>query len=243
MFGQFFRHWPDCPYPVYLVANNKRHPDSRVTTLLAGDDVDWSTTIANALEQIEHNHVLFWIDDAFLDKDVKTSEVEKYISKMDELDANFLRLRPNPLPQKKISSEIGILSPEAAYRVTLFATIWKMNALKQVLRVGESAWEFELQGTERSRKINGFYSVLKDVFSYLHGVERGVWILPTAKALEASGYHLDYNCRRRMSRREHFGLIYRLVKSWVLHKIPEKHRPTVIQFVRLCYIKFGMRES
>lgn len=242
LFGEFFRHWPDCPYPVYLVANHKRHPDSRVTTLLAGDDVDWSSTIAAALEQIGHSHVLFWIDDAFLNKVVKTSEIENHFFKMHASDANFLRLRANPLPGKKLNAEIGILAPEAAYRVTLFATIWKMSTLKMVLRPGESAWAFELQGTERSRTLKNFYTVLNDVFSYLHGVERGVWILPAAKTLEARGYQLDYHYRRCMNRSEHFGLIYRLFKSWILHKIPERHRSTAMQFVRSCYHKFGLRK-
>lgn len=240
LFGEFFQNWPDCPYPVYLVANHKRHSDTRVTTLLAGDDVDWSSTIAAALEKIEYSHVLFWIDDAFLNKLVKTSEIHSYFSKMCELDANFLRLRPNPLPRKKLNAELGVLAPEAAYRVTLFATIWKMSTLKAVLRPGESAWAFELQGTKRSRTLKKFYTVLTDVFDYLHGVERGVWILPTSKTLEAKGYRLDYHYRRRMNRIEHFGLKYRLFKSWILHKIPEHQRTTAMQFVRACYSKLGI---
>lgn len=241
LFGEFFRHWPECPYPVYLVANHKRHPDSRVTTLLAGDDVDWSSTISAALEQIGHSHVLFWIDDAFLNKNVSSSEIGNFFIKANELDANFFRLRPNPLPKKIISDQIGIIAPEAEYRVTLFATIWKVSALKLVLRKGESAWAFELQGTERSRTLDGFYTVRNEVFSYLHGVERGVWIRPTAKTLEAQGYQLDNQYRRCMSLREHFGLLYRLFKSWILHKIPENHRSTAMQFVRACYHKFGLR--
>ncbi|WP_334118232.1 hypothetical protein [Limnobacter sp.] len=159
-----------------------------------------------------------------------------------ELDANFLRLRANPRPEQVIDSEIGTLASGAAYRVSLFATLWKMTALRKVLRAGESAWAFELQGTERSRTLNGFYTVLNDVFRYLHGVERGVWIRPTAKALERSGYQLDYQYRRCMDRLENFGLSYRLFKSWILHRIPERHRASTLQFVRNCYQHLGMRK-
>jgi len=242
LFGELFRYWPDCPFPIYLVANHKQHLDSRVTTLLAGDDLDWSSTIAAALDQIEHSHLMFWIDDAFLNEDVETSKIETLFSQMVELDANFLRLRPNPRPNEKINSEIGVLGSTAAYRVTLFATIWKISALKKILHPGESAWAFELQGTERSRSIVGFYTVLKDVFSYLHGVERGIWILPTARILESKGYRLNYLYRRCMSRSEHLGLIYRLFKSWVLHKIPEQHRSVAIRYVQACYYKLGLRK-
>jgi hypothetical protein len=241
LFGEFFCHWPDCPYPVYLIANHERYPDTRVTTLLAGDDVDWSSTISAGLDQIEHSHVLFWIDDAFLDKDVRTSEIEKYLTKMNELEANFFRLRSNPLPGKKLNAEIGILAQEAAYRVTLFATIWKMSTLKKLLLPGESAWAFELQGTERSRTLDGFYTVLNDVFSYLHGVERGVWILPTARALELRGYQLDYHYRRCMSRNEDFKMNYRLFKQSLFHHIPEHQRENALRLVNSCYRLFRLR--
>lgn len=242
LFGEFFRHWPDCPYPVYLVANHERYPDTRVTTLLAGDDIDWSSTISAALDQIGHSHVLFWIDDAFLAAKVNTAEIENYLSRMHKLNASFLRLRPNPLPNEKIDLEIGILAPEAAYRVSLFATIWKMSALRKILRPGESAWAFELKGTERSRALGGFYTVLNEVFSYLHGVERGIWIRPTAMALKHTGYQLDHQRRPCMSRSENLGLTYRLFKSWILHQIPEQQRSNALRFVRTCYYRLGLRK-
>lgn len=242
LFGEFFSHWPDCPYPIYLVANHQHYPDPRVTTLLAGDDIDWSSTICAALDQIDHSHVLFWIDDAFLAAPVATTRLADCLARMHALDANFLRLRANPRPEQVLDAEIGVLAQAAAYRVSLFATIWKMSALRQILRPGESAWAFELQGTERSRTLDGFYTVMNDVFSYLHGVERGIWIRPTAKALERRGYHIGYQRRPCMNRREDLGLLYRLFKSWVLHQIPERRRADALQFVRNCYQRLGLRK-
>lgn len=243
LFGEFFRHWPDCPYPIYLVANHARYPDPRVTTLLAGDDLDWSSTIAAALRQIDHTHLLFWIDDAFLAGKVPTQRVAAFWTQMQEMEANFLRLRPNPMPEQRRGPEIGILGKGAAYRVTLFATIWKTNTLREILRPGESAWAFELQGTERARSMDGFYSVLGQVFDYLHGVERGIWIRSTARALERRGYDLDYGRRGRMNRRESFGLQYRLFKSWVLHKMPERWRADSLRLARACYRILGAHRS
>ena len=48
-FTLFFRHWPDCPWPIYLIANHRRYPDDRVNTLLLGDDKDWSTNILRCI--------------------------------------------------------------------------------------------------------------------------------------------------------------------------------------------------
>src|SRR5690349_2185528 len=76
-FGQFFKHWPDCPYQVYLVANHKRFEHPKVTTLLAGDDLDWSSTISTAISQLNYSHLMFWIDDAFLVGDVSNQEIDR----------------------------------------------------------------------------------------------------------------------------------------------------------------------
>lgn len=243
LFGEFFNYWPDCPYPIYLVANHKKFSDPRVTTLLAGDDIDWSSTITAALDQIRHSHVLFWIDDAFLAEQVHTARIENIFERMKELDGAFWRLRPNPMPKAKLDETTGVLAPEAAYRATLFPTIWKMSTLQQILRAGESAWSFELQGTERSRKLDGFYTVLDPVFAYWHGVERGVWIRPAARGLERRGYKLDFQYRRCMTRIENLALTYRLFKSWVLHQIPEQYRASALRIVQKCYKFLGLRHA
>lgn len=241
-FGQFFTHWPDCPYPIYLVANNKHFDEQRVTTLLAGEDVDWSTTILRCLEKIGHTHCLLLIDDAFLCEPVNTSEIKRLFNFVTDNQANFLRLRPNPKPSKTLNPEFGILDEKALYRVSVFSTIWNTHTLRKLLIPGESAWAFEKHGTERSRQMGGFFTVLKDIFTYLHGVERGVWIRPTAKKLERLGYQLDYRYRPCMSFYQNIGLHYRLLKSWILHKIPEKHRADVLKFVRICYRGMGLRK-
>lgn len=240
-FGEFFTHWKDCPYPVYLVANHKVFEHERVTTLLAGDDVDWSTTVIRCTAQLECTHCLFFIDDAFLTCHVDTRLIDDVMRFILEVDANFVRLRVNPKPSALFSKDIGILDRSAAYRVSLFATIWKLETLIDILRPGESAWAFELEGTERSRKLGGFYCVIKDVFRYLHGVERGVWIRSTASVLSKRGYKLDHHYRRYMSIKEDLGLRFRLFKSFILHLAPERHRMkvlrTVQQFYRLCGLR------
>src|SRR6185437_8640250 len=138
LFDLFFRHWPDCPYPVYLIANQKTCDDRRVTTMLAGEDRDWSSTVAAAVSKFPHSHVLFWIDDAFPVAPVESSRVQALFKRFVREGFSFLRLRPNPRPGAWLDHEIGELGRDAAYRVSLFATIWRVTALQQVLRCGES---------------------------------------------------------------------------------------------------------
>jgi hypothetical protein len=241
LFGQFFKHWPNCPYPIYLVANHQRFEHPQVTTLLAGGDIDWSTTMATAIAQLNHSHLLFWIDDAFLTNDVSNQKMEHLFRFVIEHQIQFLRLRPHPKPAKWFNKEIGILNQQAAYRVSLFATIWSVEMLRNILRPGESAWQFEINGTERSRAYEGFYCTKKDIFRYLHGVERGVWILPTAKKMRHMGYAIDGLKRPVMSYFANLSLCYRLFKSWVFHLLSESQRENALRVARRAYKLVGLR--
>jgi hypothetical protein len=241
LFGQLFKHWPDCPYPVYLVANNQRYDHPKVITLLAGDDLDWSTTISRAISGLKHSHLMFWIDDAFLSGDVSNKKIESLFNFSIETGSQFLRLRPNPTPLLWLNNEIGVLSKDAAYRVSLFATIWTVEMLNQILRPGESAWQFEVDGTERSRVFDQFYCTKEEVFSYLHGVERGVWILPTANKLKRLGYSIDGVKRPIMTYLNNFGLNYRLFKSFVFHLVPENQRDNTLRYIKRIYKLVGLR--
>jgi hypothetical protein len=242
-FELFFKNWPDCPYPVYLIANHKRCENPKVTTLLAGEDLDWSTTISRAIANLHQSHLLFWMDDFFLVGRVDSIEIVRLFKQVVEKKLAFLRLRPYPAPPNWSVEGIGALSKGAAYRVSLPVTIWSVDTFRQIIKEGESAWEFEINGTERSRMLTGFYCTRHEVFDYLHGVERGVWMRPAAHELELLGYRLDYSRRRLMSRYGHVGLMYRRFKTRVLHLIPENQRSKVMQVIRHIYKVLGLRKA
>lgn len=242
-FELFFKNWPDCPYPVYLVANHKCCEHPKVRTLLAGDDLDWSTTISRAIASLQQSHLLFWMDDFFLVGRVDNIKIARLYKQVVEKSYAFLRLRPYPPPPNWSVEGVGKLSKEANYRVSLPVTIWSVHTLRQIIKEGESAWEFEINGTERSRMLTGFYCTRDEMFNYLHGVERGVWMRPAAHELERLGYRLDYSRRRLMSRYGHIGLMYRRFKSHVLHVIPEDRRLKVMQVIRQFYQALGLRKS
>jgi hypothetical protein len=242
-FELFFKNWPDCPYPVYLVANHKRCKNPNVTTLLAGDDLDWSTTISRAIANLQQSHLLFWIDDFFLVGRVDTIEIERLFKQVVEKKLAFLRLKPNPPPANWSAEGVGEMSKFAAYRVSLPVTIWSIDTFRKIIKEGESAWEFEINGTDRSRLLSRFYSTRNEVFEYLHGVERGVWMRPAARELERLGYSIDYSHRQLMSRYGHIRLMYRIFKSQVLHFIPENQRSKAMSVIRHFYQVLGLHKG
>ncbi len=242
LFGQIFKHWPDNSYQIYLIANHKKFNHPRVVTLLAGDDLDWSSTVIHSINQLTEQYVLFWVDDAFLSEDVDVDRVNTLVTWIVDGDHNFLRMRPNPRPKSWLRNDIGILDHKQAYRVSLFSTLWKMDILKEILRQGESAWQFEVDGSARSQKFEHFYCTRDEVFKYWHGVERGIWILPTVNQLRQLGFTIDGTQRRIMTTAQNIGHQYRVFKSWVLHQIPEQRRSTALRLARAFYYLLGLRK-
>lgn len=231
-FDLFFRFWPDCPFTVFLISNELTFDHERVVTLRAGPDKDWSTTIARALDQVQCRRILFWIDDAFLKAPVDTKEVLAVLDIATAARANFVRLRPDPKPAVWLSSGFGLLAKGAVYRVSLFATLWDTEVLKQIVRPGETAWEFELNGSERANDLDGFYCTKKSPFIYEHGIERGIWLRQAVAFLRSQGYDIDNQRRPTMTRVMHLALLYRKSKSLILHMAPERTRPWLLKAKR-----------
>lgn len=82
-----------------------------------------------------------------------------------KLNGGLLRLVPMPGPDIVIEESIlGIISKEAPYRVSTQGAVWRKDILAALLKKGESAWEFELNGTKRSRNLkSNFYGTTDPV--------------------------------------------------------------------------------
>src|SRR3989344_5493514 len=78
-FTFFFRYWPDCPYPVYLISNFKRFDHSRVTTLTVGTDRKWASNLLMALDQIPSAYIVYLQDDYFLTEKIDTAYIQKLL--------------------------------------------------------------------------------------------------------------------------------------------------------------------
>ncbi|MCP4345827.1 MAG: hypothetical protein GY795_09910 [Desulfobacterales bacterium] len=202
-FTLFRRYWPDNPLKVYLGSNHLVYNDSDVTTLLAGEDKSWSHGLLKMIEQVETPYVILMLEDFFLQETVDTDSVIKCINTLKNLDGHMLRLIPRPGPDKGVADHpfLGYIKPDASFRVSTQGTLWRKSALLSLIREGESAWEFELNSTERSRnQKNGYYCVWKPVLTYKHHVvERGKWFRSEARKFGAMDIGCDFSRRAVMS--------------------------------------------
>lgn len=172
-FHQFWKCWPDCPYPVYLGSNTRTFADKKVKTILSGPDKNWSSSLLAILNQIATPYVYIWLDDIFPVEAVDADRFNDAIEFMKDERANHIHVIPKPKPDSAIHNvAYGVYEKGAPYRVNALG-FWNVLCLKQLLIPGESPWNFEVMGSYRSRYTDGFYCCMDSPIKTLHVIEKG----------------------------------------------------------------------
>jgi len=203
-FTLFFRYWPDCPFPIYLITNRISYPDRRVHSMKLGDDQGWGTNILIALNSIAETHILYLQEDYLLERFVDTARIFRLLNYMKKRQAGYLRLYPCPgpdLPSADNHMEVGEISRLAPYRVSLQAAIWHKPTLQALLLQGESPWQMERFGTKRSQELNvpflcvqnnGVDDIIDDpaIPYYCTAIVQGRWVRGAVDLCTREGIHL-----------------------------------------------------
>lgn len=188
------RYWPDCPFRVFLVANHMDWSHDGVTTLRVGPDRSWSDSLRTAVERVGVTYVLTIQDDFLLDAPVSTEAVIRAVGELHRQGGTYLRLVPTSVPWwrwiGRSRPDTAPIPPGSPYRISNQASVWRSDALLGLLRSGESPWEMEIWGSERtSDEVNGFLSSTSAILRYhAHGaVIRGKWSRSGARRCRDAG--------------------------------------------------------
>jgi len=224
-FELFARFWPDCPYKVYLISNHKEAGWDRVKAIRVGDDISWSDNLLTAIRRIDEEYVFMFLEDLFLDKPVNSSKVSVLFDWAVDEKANYVRaaLRSNNA-DKPHNDMVGEISKGSIYRASTVMALWKKDVLADILRPGESAWQFEFRGTERSDKYDKFYAVKQSLFSTVNTIVKGKWERKALKRVMECGIQVDLSSRTVMGLGESFKLGIHEVRSRMLSLLPAKYR-------------------
>lgn len=216
----FRRFWNDCPYPVYLLSNTVKADFPNVTSILTGSDISWSDNLLIALDSLQCSHVLLYIEDLFLIDTVDSTTIQALIQRCILEDWDYLRLNPTPKGDKRIDDTISEISPGSVYRSSVVFSVWKIKTLKQILKPGESAWDFEEIGTARTDVFHRFYASNHELIPNCNTVIKGVWEKEALNKILKLGIRPDLSQRRSMS--VHQYLIWKLkqLRSLLFHLIP-----------------------
>lgn len=154
------RYWADCPYVVRTMSGVK--PWGKNPLLTGPEDRGWVGNLTFALDQIDSEFVLMWLDDMILCREVNTFDLELCVIAMQNYPmCGAIRVGQG-------SEEVEILEPDWAfasppnlmrikrdsrYRVSTSPTIWHIDFLRKILKeCGSTAWDFEMKGTRLSQE-------------------------------------------------------------------------------------------
>ena len=196
-------YWPHVPYPVFLGTETKSLSHSRVKSIHGGLGRQWSCCLRSWVEAINSEYILLMLEDFFLREPVIQSKISAALDFATSTKARQVRLVPLPPPtrRRKADELFGECESGTRYRVSTQAAIWRSESLLELLRPGESIWQFEHKGTERSLKHNsGYYAAYRPLLPYVgrishHVVEKGCWLPPEVALLKLRGVSCDFGKR------------------------------------------------
>jgi hypothetical protein len=119
--------------------------------------------------------VLLWIDDLVPLEPLNWHRVKFLVNWLSSRDGIYLRLNPTPKGSGEFAAEgIRVVPRGAPYRASTVFSIWKREALLNLLQDSETAWQFEILGSRRSDTYDGFYAAESFNVEYVNLVIKGL---------------------------------------------------------------------
>lgn len=226
--GMIDHFWPDCPCPKYLVSNQPSAvPGFR--SIAVGADRGWSANLLTALQKVQEEFVLLYLEDLILEEPVSQERVARLFAWLKSVNGNCLRMNPYPAPDRPCAGEVGIASKGGLYRASTVMTLWRKSVLCALLRPGESAWAFEIHGSERSDAFDGFYAAYTPTFAFVNAVLRGRWRRAAVRRVRKLGAEPDLNARGLLSRNSELKWQFLMIRYKTLALLPANWRRTIRQ--------------
>ena len=221
-FDLFHKFWNACPYPVYLGTNEASFERENVKVIHTGKPADWSTDTRKILSHIPEKYIILLLEDYFLLDRVDQEWLKECIDFTEKNNAAFMRIasfRKDHEPMYAFDAatyqkRFGITRLDAPFRVNLQAGIWNKDDLLALLQDGESPWQFEVNGSIRSRAYKKAFlgiteSSEKDIISgpipYLcTAITKGTWMRETIALCKKEKITIDLSQRPMESRWDYF---------------------------------------
>ena len=202
----FFRkHWSDCPFPIFLITNRLRIRSEIARPIAVGTDRNWASNIAVALESIPHPRILYFQDDYFLTSRVNNDLLAADLAYAFESEAASFCFQPRGQIEpnfEPLNDRFGIVPSDSDGRTRLQVTLWKKDVLRAALRPGESAWEMEARGSERTRhllSLSYFERQNRPIPYLMSAIVRGLWTPEAMTLCHDAGFEIHPRFRSRHS--------------------------------------------
>lgn len=202
----FHTFWPDCPYKVVFVNNEKGVEDDDFEVVHAGKNAEWSKKVQLALSKVQTPYVCLLLEDFFIGDIINSKEIFD-ILKFIEIDkikyyklVNMNRAVKNHDPIYKNTNYLHIIPESDEYGISLQAAIWDTEYLKKLVGNGNyNAWKFEFDRVHEAQgkadtEAEGCVFDDRNILHLQHAVIQGEYLPVTIKYFKKRG--IELNVRR-----------------------------------------------
>lgn len=147
------KYWPELKWPVKAATNGLDFPCG--DGLKVGAYKDWAQNTRRSLERLDTPVVLWMLEDSWLTAVPDTEVLSQFAQHIVDGKADYIRLiNSNAVTNAGLTSfddRLFVFSKTSKYRTSLCPSIWNRQVFIDLLKQGESIWDFEVKGTVRSR--------------------------------------------------------------------------------------------
>ena len=182
------RFWNECPFEIFLLTNEIEIRSNRICSLRLGPDRGWSSNLLAALDRVRHPYVFYVQEDYFLTARVAEEQMANDFAEVIGFGASALCFRARSRPDSGIQAlndRFGLVPIHSDGRTRCQVTLWNREALRSILRPGETAWNFEARGSARTSQMQILSYLRREntpIPYLMSAISRGFW-MPDALAL------------------------------------------------------------
>lgn len=193
-FGCLERYWPDCPFPVQLVSNERGYDRPGVQVVRIGPDRDYASNLIAAISAVQTPWLILWVEDALFRARIDTARVLAILEEAVSAGAGYLKLTADtPLAfDAPHGGRVGEIPRGVRYRSAIGTALYRKDILLQLLVPGASAWE--LDTSTRSNELPEPFMALtarearEPLLPIVNAVIKGQWYRPAVSFLRREGF-------------------------------------------------------
>lgn len=208
----FEKNWKGCPYPLYIVDNEKElnyNKKYNAKVLHAGKDAEYSRKVQLAVNSIDADYYLLLLEDFFIGEPLKKDCLNRLLNVIEQKHIKYYRMPMPEFTPFRLKGKRIKIHPQMEYTVSCQPSIWKREFLKECIGAENyNAWIFEGIYT-KSRKahtvdfLRGCYSDYTNILHLYHGALQGKMLPRTYSHFVKSGYTFK-NQRKILSSGQEF---------------------------------------
>lgn len=200
------KFWPGCPFPVAFITNSIDAPYGE-TIKVGGDHTDWGGRMRRGLKQIREPIILWNLCDHWASGPIDNDAILDFVEYIERGYASRIRLYPGWDHDRtsgafRYDKRLLVMAKDSPYRCSCKPSLWDRGVLLRLLRDGESPWDFEKRGRQRSVKYTFLALRTWGVFPFVtkgdptgpwekSPVVKGKWTVAAKRYCQREGLSID----------------------------------------------------